>query len=414
MKPSTKILLVERRAKMNGKYPVKLQIIFQRTMKQYPTGIDLSPEEFNYVMNHSSVKSGLSALQKRSANEARIILNAFYNKANEIITRIEDFSFELFERKMNQKKLALTDVFQYYEERIRVLREKERIGTAETYQNSLSNLKLYRPKLTFKDITVEFLEGFEAWMLKRGRSVTTVGVNLRPLRAILNEAIADGIISRESNYPFGKHLYQIPAAKNIKKALSREELSLIFNFKGLTGTWQEKARDYFVFSYLGNGINMKDIALLKNSNIEGEFIRFVRAKTQHTHRTATPPISILISTELQDIINRQRNVDRNPNAYLFPVLTEGLDAHTKAACVKQFTRNVNENLKRIAQELGIDKNVTTYFARHSFATTLKRSGANIAMISEFLGHTSIKTTTAYLDSFEDEKRKEVLSVLTNF
>jgi integrase len=414
MKPSTKILLVERRAKMNGKYPVKLQIIFQRTMKQYPTGIDLSPEEFNYVMNHSSVKSGLSALQKRSANEARIILNAFYNKANEIITRIEDFSFELFERKMNQKKLALTDVFQYYEERIRVLREKERIGTAETYQNSLSNLKLYRPKLTFKDITVEFLEGFEAWMLKRGRSVTTVGVNLRPLRAILNEAIADGIISRESNYPFGKHLYQIPAARNIKKALSREELSLIFNFKGLTGTWQEKARDYFVFSYLGNGINMKDIALLKNGNIEGEFIRFVRAKTQHTHRTATPPISILISTELQAIINRQRNVDRNPNAYLFPVLTDGLDAHIKAACVKQFTRNVNENLKRIAQELGIDKNVTTYFARHSFATTLKRSGANIAMISEFLGHTSIKTTSAYLDSFDDENRKEVLSVLTNF
>ncbi|MBK7763999.1 MAG: site-specific integrase [Bacteroidetes bacterium] len=414
MKPSIKILLAKKRPKHTGKYPVKLQVIFQRKMKQYPFGIDLTNEEFDYVLNPAKYKGRFDAKTKRDLVDVQVAIHAKFAKANEIITKMIDFSFSIFERKLNQKKLANTDVYQYYENIIQRFRDKDRLGTADTYQCSLSSLKLFRPELSFREITVDFLEAYEAWFLGRGRSISTVGIYLRPLRAVMNEAISDGIISRESHYPFGKRLYQIPASKNIKKALTMEEIGKFFQFEALPGTWQEKSRDFFIFSYLCNGINMKDICLLKNIDIQGEYIRYTRAKTQHTHRSSNTKISIYVSPESQAIINRWRNADRRPEAYLFPILTQGMNAAEQMLRFKQFTQNVNKNIKKIATTLGIDKHVTTYFARHSFATVLRRSGASTEMISESLGHTSTKTTASYLDSFEDDKRKEIMAALTNF
>lgn len=71
-------------------------------------------------------------------------------------------------------------------------------------------------------------------------------------------------------------------------------------------------------------------------------------------------------------------------------------------------------MKRIALNTGINKNVTTYFARHSFATILKRSGADISMISDLLGHSNLSITESYLDSFENDQIKEQTDVLTSF
>ena len=414
MRPTIKILLAKRRLKQTGRYPVKLQVIFQRKMKQYPVGVDLTDEEFDYVLNPTKYKGLFDAKTKRELVDVQVVINAKFAKANEIITKMIDFSFFIFERKLNQKKLANTDVYQYYENIIQRFRDKDRLGTADTYQCSLSSLKLFRPELSFREITVDFLEAYETWFLGRGRSISTVGIYLRPLRAVMNEAIADGIISRESHYPFGKRLYQIPASKNIKKALTIEEISRFFNFVALKGTWQEKARDFFIFSYLGNGINMKDITLLKNGDIQGEYIRYTRAKTQHTHRASNTKISIYISPEIQTIIDRWRSADHKPGGYLFPILEEGMNAAEQMLRIKQFTQNVNKNINKIAILLKIDKHVTTYFARHSFATVLRRSGASTEMISESLGHTSTKTTVSYLDSFEDDKRKEIMAALTKF
>ena len=64
---------------------------------------------------------------------------------------------------------------------------------------------------------------------------------------------------------------------------------------------------------------------------------------------------------------------------------------------------VNINLKLIAAQLGVEGNLTTYVARHSFASVLKKSGVNIALISEALGHSDIATTQIYLDSFDNEQ-----------
>ena len=414
MKPTLKIALDTRRQKESGLYPVKLQLTYRRETKRYSTEYSLTTDQFNYLLNPNLNKKTFDAKVKRALTEIQLKLNAIQIHANDICSKIPDFSFEQFEKKFYQKKLATTDVYQYYETAIKRFKDKERFGTASNYQSSLTSLKAFSPKLSFKDITVDFLEKYEAWFLARGKSISTVGIYLRPLRAILNEAIEDGIITKENNYPFGKRRYQIPASKNIKKALTLEEMSRIFKYEPLQGTWYDKAKDFFIFSYLGNGINMKDIALLKNKDIEGEFIRFTRAKTANTNRSSSTQISICLVPEMKAVIDKWRTINQHPDNFLFPILDKSMSTERQGEVIKQFTKNVNTYLKRITSSIGITKPVTTYFARHTFATVLRRSGVSTEMISESLGHTSTKTTNSYLDSFEDDKRKEVLAALTDF
>ena len=82
------------------------------------------------------------------------------------------------------------------------------------------------------------------------------------------------------------------------------------------------------------------------------------------------------------------------------------------ATYQQLTKTINKYIKKICLELKINENVTTYFARHSFATVLKRSGANISLISDLLGHSSVGVTESYLDGFENEQIQEQTNVLT--
>jgi site-specific recombinase XerD len=83
----------------------------------------------------------------------------------------------------------------------------------------------------------------------------------------------------------------------------------------------------------------------------------------------------------------------------------------KRKVIMQFTKMVNTYIQKIAKEVGITKRVTSYFARHSFATVLLRNGVSTEMIGESLGHTSVKTTASYLGTFENDVRKNISEIL---
>jgi integrase/recombinase XerD len=414
MKPITVIILDTRRKKETGKYPVKLRVTFLRKQHYYPVGGDLTEDDFLLMQNPDTSDKKVDRKTKNQLNEYRVKCNAIQVRAIEIIDKINEFSFRVFENKFYQHRISSNDLIGYYEEIIQRKKKNNQIGTAANYTNSLTSLKKFCPKLQFNDITVDFLKEYERWLLTNKKSISTVGIYLRPLRAVLNEAIAEGLITKENSYPFGKRKYQIPASRNIKKALSLDEIGKIFRYKAIEGTWKQRARDYFIFSYLGNGINMKDIALLKLKDIDGEYIRFSRAKTLYTNRTGSMPISIYLSTEMKEIIKRWKNSDSTPESLLFPIIGTALNPEKERETIKQFVKMINKYIKLIAIEVGINKPITTYYARHSFATILRRSGASTELISESLGHSSLKTTYSYLDSFEDEKKKEMLTALTNF
>jgi integrase/recombinase XerD len=246
-------------------------------------------------------------------------------------------------------------------------------------------------------------------------SRTTIGIYLRPLRAIFNEAIEEGIIKREKYYPFGKRRYRIPTSKNTKKALDLTDIQKIYYYQcDPEHPGEQQSRDYWIFSYLGNGMNPKDIASLKYKNIDGDYLTFERSKTERSLRSDPKPITIFLNDDMKAIIERWGNMQTSLNNYVFPILEPGLSPLRQYEVIQNFVSFINGWMKRILKNLGINKKATTYVARHTFSTVLKRSGASTEYIQEALGHTDVKTTESYLDSFDKDLKKEFSSRLISF
>ena len=257
-KAQASIYLDELRVKKNGKCAVKIRITYNRQRSYFPTGIDLTPEEFEQVMHG----------QRRTADqrEALLKLNHLFGKAETLIDKLPVFTFSTFEENYLEQRNTLNSVSFAFDKYIEQLIGEKRIGTAVTYKCARNSIAEFRKNLTFAEVTPELLKKYESKMLKEGNSISTVGIYLRSFRAIYNQQGID-----KSLYPFGeqKNKYSIPTSRNIKKALTLEEIGKIYHYAAPTGSTKEMAKDYWLFLYLCNGMNVKDFCLLKWSNIDG-------------------------------------------------------------------------------------------------------------------------------------------------
>lgn len=446
MSATISIILDTRRVKNGNKYPVKLRVTYNRATEYYQTIFDLSKTDWE-KLSATRISNELQPIRDKLKETER--------QAETAIIDLSPFSFHLFEKnfiqdnavfKQRKPREALTveaildnqDSFDYspfykkfplllepvtkpgvisysYTLFIKKLIREGRISTAISYHCSYVSLKKFKGDVAFSSITVSWLNEYENWLKSQELSKSTVGIYLRPLRAIFNEAIEDGIIKREKCYPFGKRKYRIPSSRNIKKALDLTEIQRIYNYKCDPNQPSEQmAKDYWLFSYFANGMNPKDIANLKYKNIDGDYIIFERSKTQHSLRSDPRPITVFISDDMKAIIKRWGNENKSPNNYLFPILQNGVTPLRQYELVQNFVGIINDWMKRIFQNMGIDKKATTYVARHTFSTVLKKSGASTEFIQEALGHTDLKTTESYLDSFDKELKKEFAGRLTSF
>jgi integrase/recombinase XerD len=403
-KPTVSIIQDTRRQKKDTTYPIKVRITYLRQQRYWYTGIDLTEEQFKESISERPKKAYFKFSEKLKEHKRR---------AENIIDEMKEFSFNLFELKIGSKAKSIQNVFSFYEEYINELKKENRIGTAKSYSNSFNSLKKYRSNLAFREVDAKFLKNYEKWMIDEGNSITTVGIYLRCLRTLFNRAITEGLLGQE-HYPFQKHKYIIPAARNIKKALSLDEVKKIFEYPVIPGTATAFAKDIWIFSYLSSGMNIKDIAMLKVKNIDGEYLRFVRSKTARSTRSSQTTISVYLTPRAQEIIKNWKIGEPDKEDFLFPILKSGLTPEQQFRTIQQAIKQINKYIKRIAEEVKINKEVTTYFARHSYATILKKSGASIEYISESLGHQNLSTTRSYLDSFEDDTKKKMSSFLVDF
>lgn len=403
MKALTTVVLDTRRAKKDNTYPTKVRVTYNRKQRYYPAGIDLTPEEWN-EMNSEKPRKKYKLIKE--------LLVAEQGKAKRVIDDLKVFSFDLFEKRYYNRRAANGTLQQLYEDYIEKLTNEERISTASSYQCSLNSLKSYAPGLSFEMVNVDFLERYERWMLDKDKTATTIGIYLRPLRSIYNMAISEGLIPVEL-YPFGKRKYVIPSGKGVKKALNIKDVKAILDYAVPAGSSIERAKDYWLFSYLCNGINVKDMAKLKYSDIDGDFLYFTRSKTERSTKGNSKRVSVYLMPEAKEIIKRQGN-RKSLDAYIFPILSKGMTAQDAYKAVQQCTQTINKYMKQIADDLDIDKKVTTYTARHTFSTVMKRSGASVEFIQEALGHTDKSTTEAYLDSFEEDTKKQFSKKLLEF
>lgn len=308
-----------------------------------------------------------------------------------------------------KKEIKAKTVEEFYLSLIEDLKQKGRIGNSYAYLNSYNTLRNFNKgkklNYTFSHIDVSFCKRFEDWMRSKGNKDTTLSYQFRTLRATYNKAIEAKIVAREKN-PFIEYKLSHFNTKTIKRALSKNDILKLIN---ANCNGQSKLRqlthDLFSFSYLCGGISFVDIANLTRQNIVEDRLIYQRQKTHGN-------INLLLSKEASTIIAKYSTYQQEAE-YLFPILhcKRHITPMQKSNRVHKICHQVNTELRAFAKELGITAEVTTYVARHSFATILKKSGVNIGIISQALGHQDIKTTQIYLSKFDNEQVDDAMKNL---
>ncbi len=393
-------ILDTRRPKQNGLYPVKIQVIFKRVQKYYSTGKELSIKYWERI--HDSKSAELSKTRNSIKNSYDLILKNVEDLASK-----GEFSFDSLNVRLG--KAAGEILNNTFKVKIEALEANEQINTRNYYQNVLNCIEQYAGNnVPLDSITVDWLRKFEKHLLQN-RNYTTVGMYMRALKAIINDSITAGAL-KLSQYPFGRGKYEIPEGVGRKKALNLEQIAQIVKYSDDSEA-TEKYRDLWFFSYLCNGINIADLIMLKYKNIEEGEIFFIRKKTIRRSKSRKE-IRASITPEMESIIKKWGN-PKSPDNYIFPFLKGDEDAEQQVKVASDIIRRINRRMNTIGEVLKIGK-ISTYTARHSFATVLKRSGTNLSFISESLGHANLKTTESYLASFEKEERQKNAALLTNF
>lgn len=393
------VLLDTRTVNKEGTYPVKIKVYFQGKPKYYPTGICMSTKEELEEVLESKSKKNIEIQDIIGKELSRILKNV------DILVERGTFSFSNLNNMLG--KNIGGSLNKMISAKIKELENEEKFGTSAFYKGTLSLLKRYmKHDVPIKEVTVEWLNGLEKFILKTANQ-TTVAMNMRNIRAIMNIAKQVGVI-RESDYPFGRGKYQIKEGSGKKNALNKKQLKAIAEYSDGSMT-TEFYRDLWLFIYFCNGLNVADLISLKFSDIQNGEISFIRKKTKDRTRDVKR-IYAAITPKMYSIINKWGN-DPKKSVYIFPFLKPGDSAWEHEKKKKNLTKLINKRMKMIGEKLNLGK-ITTYVARHTYATVLRNEGVPISIISPMLGHSSVTTTEIYLADLESEYRAKNASLLS--
>ena len=384
-RPSTTVILDTRKPLKSkpGKYSVKLRVGYHiggNNYKHiyYPLKIYLGKKEFDQIR-----KSPKDNQQK----DIRDAINATEAKAWRIAGRVADRrSFEAQYFSVGNTN----NLKGYFDRAIDQMVKAGRTGTAGTYKVAWSSFQKFKSEyLLVSDITSEWLHAYEKWMTERGRSISTIGMNLRALRSLMNQLISTGEMDAEL-YPFSS--YSIKTEMKIKIPVVKEDIDKLKAFEG--NEREMKAVAFWLFSYYCNGMNMNDILSLLWTDINGDYIIYDRNKTKTTKKKVK---KVLIPIKnVAGIIERYGDRD---SKFVFPVL-EGLTGIKRKYALGSFLKFVNLELENVRERLGIKTRITHAIARHSFANQILNSGMGKDFIQYAMAHTDSKTTEHYLSGFK--------------
>ena len=402
MSETVKVLCYKSKTLSNGKHPLMVRVCKDGKKKYQSLGISIHPTHWDFKKNEPNEFCP-------NRDEIRMLIQQkLYDLQKTILSnRIEGKEFtasSLLKPKVASLSLHnnVEECFNYY---VRLLKEQGRLRYAGMYEVSLNSFKKYAGSLDipFSDIDVTWLKKYETWMLQQGLAVNTIGTRVRHLRAVFNMAIEHHVIEKEC-YPFNAYKVSKVSQSPPKRAMTKADVQKILAYQPKTDV-ERLAIALFTFSYFTAGINFIDMAMLKQENIIDGKLYYTRAKTKKQ-------IIIPLQDEAKGIITLFAVGSTNKSDYIFPIFSDYHKSEVqKANRLHKVLAKVNKTLKQIGKELGLPIKLTTYVARHSFATVLKRAGVSTSLISESLGHSSEKITQTYLDSFEKSQMDEAFSHL---
>ena len=380
----------------NGECPIMLRVAKDGKRSMKSLGVSVNPAYWDFSKNCPKKNCPNRVMLMQLISQT---LAEYQGKMMVAKLKGEEISASSVVADCKLSKCHIT-VENYITKHIQELRDSGKVGNSYAYLNLRTTLQnFYGKKLnfTFNAVDVSFCNKFEAWMRKNKFEDTTMHYYFRTLRATYNKAVEANCAVREKS-PFVEYKLSRFSTKTKKRALSKESVKKILKMD--CSDMSEKARlahDVFSFSYYCGGISLVDVANLTPDNIIDGRLIYERQKTHGM-------INLVMLDEAKTIIERYATYQKRAG-YLFPILDnrKHITPMQKFNRVRKLCCQLNKELHKIAANLKIKEDVTTYVARHSFATVLKKSGVNIGIISQALGHQDIKTTQVYLAQFDDEQ-----------
>ena len=392
MSVTIEVICYKSKVLANNESPLMLRITKERKRKYSSIGISLNPIFWDFQKNkpkrHCPNKSQIERVITAKISEYR-------EQVLELKAESKDFTaISLMEKVKNPVKLRT--VGELFVSQITHLKEQKRTGYAMTFLELSNSLKKFNGHLDiyFSDIDINWLKRYEMWLRSEGAAENTIGKRFRTLRAVYNVAIEQNIVKAEY-YPFKIYKVSKLQKATAKRAISKGEINTVIGYDcAEKDRYTQLAINLFAFSYYTGGINFVDMAYMTNDNlIDGRLI-YTRKKTGKL-------IRLPLQSKAVEIINHYQI---SGSRYIFPILSDfHKSEQSQRNRIHKVITNVNKKLKEVGKELEIPIDLTTYVARHSYATVLKRAGVSTSIICESLGHSSERVTQIYLDSFENSQ-----------
>ena len=396
MATTINVLCYKYKTLSNGEHPIMVRICKDGKKKYVSVGISVKAKHWNFDKNEP---------KPNCPNREHICLliaskKAEYEKeAIKLKSEGRDFTVDGLHEKIQSPTITRTvaDIFNEY---IEHLRQEKRTGYMKSVLQVYNSLVKYNGHLNiyFDEVDFRWLREYEIWLKGEGLAVNTIGIRFRTLRTIYNYALTNDWVKAE-NYPFKKYKVSKLSEETIKRALSKEDINRILLYPCSSG-YTRLAIDIFAFTYYVGGINFVDIANLTHSNLINGCLVYKRQKTGKLIRVPLPQQAL-------ELIYKYRS-----STYLFPIYNETHQTEqAKANRLHKVITKVNNHLKQIGEELNLPITLTTYVARHSQATVMKKAGVPTALISQIMGHSSERVTKIYLDSFGNDQMDEAMKNL---
>ncbi|GHV59542.1 transposase [Bacteroidia bacterium] len=364
---STSIKLKFMPSKVKGKEGIIcLQLIHNRKVKLLRTRFHLLPHE--WANQPEYIRTGLETKIQTIRDLIRLLENKGDYSVEELADLYKNNSFNGY-------------LFPFVDYVVKNLIDSNRRKTASillTAKKSFGRF-LCGQDILLDNIGNDLMRKYESWLKNESIMKNTVSCYMRALRSVYNQAVKRGLTIQKN--PFTNIFTRID--KTVKRAVNEEIVIKLKNMDLSAHNELELARDLFLFSFYMRGMSFVDMANLRKDNVKNGYIVYARSKTKQT-------LTVKIEDCMQEIISRYER--QAIDDYLLPTYTAQNSDNTSQL------RNHNKRLKRISEILKLEKPLSSYVSRHTWATLALRKGIPVEVISESMGHENETTTRIYLAS----------------
>lgn len=380
------------------------QVVHGRVARQVNTGYKVYPREWDAVHAEIIFPPGIGGGRSSYLASLKEMLYENTKRFRNIIARLERAGEDYTTEDVLKRYLSLSNSGGFIAFAREVIRQMEQIGkprTAERYTTVINSFRRFRGEndIPLDEVDSDLMVRYENFLKEAGVCPNTTSYYMRGLRAVYNRAVEKELTVQRS--PF-KHVYT-GIDKTVKRAVPLNIIRQIRDLDLALSPATDFARDIFMFSFYTRGMSFIDMAFLKKKDLRNGILSYRRQKTGQQ-------LSVKWEKPMQEIIDKY---DIGDTPYLLPII-KNMDVDARRQ-YKSTAHLVNDKLRRLGEKLGLAIPLTTYVARHGWASIARSKNIPLAIISEAMGHNSEKTTHIYLASLDtsavDKANRQILKDL---